>query len=417
VGDLVHYRTVVANDGDGALERVFVVGFLPPEVRFVSADLLPEVEATLYNRIGDDESVTWNIGEIAPGEEITLPWTGRVASAGDMTAVSAVRAVADGSPRLRRESSTYLATAANLGGPNPSPRPTTTRVVGYERVPTDSVLGSSDTSTGDGSAVVPETGFDGSLVLSVSVLLVALGALFWSIASPRAGRRRRIALALAAMALLAACTSGNDVDRAAPEPTGSPEVKGRRIGPEGQVRDLGGDRNEPGGDEVPGPEDGGDAPSNEPPDGPPPAEPDPVEDFTLVRTVDVISIDPFMRPVERLSSHDGDGGVAYSWDGAGIHGLGPARDMTGDHPLVRGDTTLRDRGATLEAVVTITNTSADTPVLVDGRLGLTIQGSAHGSLTAGPTAVTLMPGGSTAASFAFDLPRGLYASEGFFEAS
>jgi uncharacterized repeat protein (TIGR01451 family) len=416
VGDLVRFRAEVSNDGGATLERVFVVGFLPPEVRFVSADLLPEVEATLYNRIGDDESVTWNVGEIESGDSLTLTWAGRVTSAGDMTAVSAVRAVADGLPRMRRESSTYLATASNLGGPNPRPEPTTTRIVSYERVPSGSSLGASSGEGGTG--VVPETGFDGSLALAVAALSLGLGLLLWWIASPRPGRRRRVALGLAAMALLAACTSGRDVDRASPEPTGSPEVKGRRIGPGGQTRDLGGQGRDGGSgdDGSQESEDGDEARAEPPDDAPTPVEPEPpADDFTVVRTVDVLPVDVFLRPEVRLPSHDGDGAVTYLWNGFGIQGIQPPL-ADGAHPLVRVHTSLRERGATLEAVVTVTNTSADTPVLVDGRLGLAIHGSAIGRLAAAATTVTLMPGGSTSASFGFDLPHGTYASEGFFDA-
>jgi hypothetical protein len=129
----------------------------------------------------------------------------------------------------------------------------------------------------------------------------------------------------------------------------------------------------------------------------------------------VLPVDTFLRPEFRLPSRDGDGAVTYGWNGFGLQGIEPP-GPGGDHPLVRVHTSIRERGATLEAVVTITNTSADTPVLVDGRLGLAILGSASGHLTAEPTTVTLMPGGSTSASFGFDLPHGTYASEGFFDA-
>jgi hypothetical protein len=262
---------------------------------------------------------------------------------------------------------------------------------------------------------VPDTGFDASVVLSAGALLVLAGALLWWMAVPGPRRRRRVALALAAMALLAACTSGSDVERAAPEATGSPEVKGRRIGPDGEVRDLGGGRD--GGSE----DEQGPAPNDDDPDpgpagdGTPAPEPEePGSDFDLVRTVDLIPVDAFLGPVEPLASHDGHQSIGYLWDGSALQGYVP--DTFPDQAPVLIETNVRDRGSMLASVVTITNTSDTTPVRVAGRLGLEITGSASGSLRAAPIRVTLMPGGSTSASFEYDLPHGLYTSGGFFRA-
>ena len=413
----MHYRAQVSNGAGAPLDRVFVVAFLPPEVTFVSADLLPEVEATLYNRIGAEESITWNVGEIGPGDEVTLTWAVRVVSPGDMTAVNAVRAVADGAPRVRRESATYLATATNVGGPNPSPSPSTTRVVSYERVPAGSAQG----ATAGEPGVVPETGFSGELVVSAAALLVGAGALLWWIGAPGPRRRRRVALAAAAMALLAACTSSGDLDHATPRQTGSPQVKGRRIGPDGQTRDLGEDRGGPSenGDRTSGRGGRDDGSADEPVGGgdvPTPTEPAPAPGgFTFVRTVDVLPVDPFLEPVAKLASRDADETVTYTWSGAGIAGIQSSTSAYGS-PVEVG-TVLRERGPALEATVRVTNASADTPVLVDGTLGLRIDGSAEAVLTAAPARSTLMPGGSTSASFTFDLPAGSYSSTGFFAAS
>lgn len=412
VGDEVHYRVTVSNPGEAPLAGVFVVDLLPSEVTFVSAKLLPEVEATLYNRFGGKESITWNVGDVAPGDSITMEWTGTATSAGDMTALNAVRAVAQDARRVRQESSTFLATTAMLGGANPAPSPTTTRVVTYERVPAGTTLGAPEAQPG---RELPATGFDAGIAVALAALLMALGALTWWSAVPGPGRRRRIALALGALALLAACTTGQDSERAAPAPTGSPEVKGRRIGPGGEVRDLGeGRRNRDRPDESQ--TDTGSGPDA----GPSPApvtSPEPVtEPLTrLVRRVRVVAVDPALGPSVRLGSLDSATNVGYGWDGGSLTSVtSSASSATGSAAI---ETSLSGSGGVLTAVVTIANESELSSVVVDGRLHYEIRSSRGvASLSSAPLSVTLRPGGTTAVSFSYDLPAGTYSGAGSFRA-
>ncbi|HEY7874535.1 MAG TPA: hypothetical protein VIG64_05360 [Actinomycetota bacterium] len=424
VGDDVNYRVTVSNPGEVPLEGVFVVDLLPSEVTFVSADLLAQVEATLYNRIGTKESITWNVGELAPGQSLTLGWTGTASAAGDMTALNAVRAVARGVRRVRQENSTFLATTATLGGPNEKPRPTKTTVVTYEEMPSGEVLG----APGEPDSELPATGFDGRLALAVGALLAALGAMLWWMAAPGPRRRRRVALALGALALLTACTSGRDLRRAEPLGTGSPEVKGRQIGPDGTVTDPAPDDDqsaaEDRGDD-PG-DDGGPRSSTDPADAEPtppsvavpaPSAP-PADALTrLVRHTRVVSIEPELDEPVRLGSASGDNSVGYGWSGNAVTSL-TSSALRGPSPEVRMETTVGGSDGVITATVTLTNQSERTPVIVHGNVLHRIGGDGvAATLSSTPLDLLLQPGGTSATSFTYDLPPGTYSAGAAFRSN
>jgi uncharacterized repeat protein (TIGR01451 family) len=422
VGDRVHYEVTVSNPGPVALDGVFVVDLLPAEVDFVSANLLPEVEATLYNRIGTKASITWNVGELAPGQTLTLGWTGTATSAGDMNALNSVRAVARGARRVRQESSTFLATTSTLGGTNPTPSPTTTTIVSYERVPTGEALGAPESEAG---RALPVTGFDGRLAVAVAGLLTGLGVLLWWMAAPGPRRRRRVCLALAAMALLAACTSGRDGERVALDPSVSPEVKGRQIGPDGTVRNLGGDGDgDRAGEDEEEETDDGDATADGGPGATPPPPvaaqdppgPPPTGPLTrLVRQTRVVTIDPVLAAPVRLASRRGDNAVSYGWSGVAVTSEASSPLPGGSSP-VRIETSVTHSGGVVAVVVVLTNESARTPVVVDGRVhhDIASSGGRLAALTSAPLDVVLQPGGTTATSFTYDLPSGSYSATAAF---
>jgi uncharacterized repeat protein (TIGR01451 family) len=420
VGDTVRYQVDVTNEGDAPLDDVFVVDLLPREVTFVSAHISPDVEATLYGRVGPQENITWNVGRIRPGQTIALSWAGTATSLGDMSADNVVRAVAAGVPKTRREDRTYLASSSLQSGPNPNPTPVTRKTTVYERVPSDSVLGSAEAE----GAGLPTTGFDPRFDLAVGAVLLGAGALLWWGSAPGASRRRRLCLVLAAVALLTACTAGGDSDGAGPETTVSPQVKGRRIsesptpGPGQPDTDEG-----PTGatdEETPPPDGGSTDRSPSPPPEPPVAAPPVIPPTELVPHTELVVVEPDLRPALTLTDRSGDNEITYEWDESGGSITSASSSTLFDRAEpARLETSLEAAGGGLRAVATLTNTTSDRPVVVHGRILYEISGSAGSVvvLESAPIDVTLQPGGATAAVFSYNLPSGGYSAMGSFRAN
>jgi uncharacterized repeat protein (TIGR01451 family) len=423
LGRTVHYRVVVSNTGDAPLQGVFVVDLLPREVTFVSAPLPDQVEAALYGKVGSQENITWNVGTLRPGQSLTLPWSGIVVAAGDMTAVNAVRAKAAGTVRTRREDRTYVATSSSAGGANPVPTPAKTTVVTVSRVPAGGVLGSPDAA----GETVPLTGFDPRSTLLLAVLLLGVGGVAWWGGAGRSSRRTKVVVALTALALLAACTASRD--EAAPGTTISPQVKGKRIDRNGDVtaeEDPGkgsGDRQTDGNPDPAGSDAGSDTADRQGPPSspaPPDAAPAPLPPTVVVRTTRIVTVAPVLRPPRALASRSGDNAVAYTWDHDASTILSASSSTTfAPSSPARLETSVVTASGAAHAVTTITNTSKHQRLVIDGRISYDLR-SASGrvaSLVSGPIRVTLNPGGSTRVSFDYDLPSGTYSATSRYEAN
>lgn len=421
VGDHVRYRVTVSNPGTAPLDDVFVVDLLPREVTFVSAVISPQAEATLYGRVGEQENITWNIGRVRPGQTITLTWTGSAGDLGDMNALNAVRAVASGVTKQRHEDRTYLASTSTQAGPNPSPQPSRSTVVEVERVPSGAVLGDVEGTAGES---LPVTGFDPRLDLALGGLLLAAGGLLWWAGAPGSGRRRKIGVAVAALALLTACTAGRESHRASPATTVSPQVKGKRIGGDASPA-PGADEADAGGETGSG--DGGRGEHGSGPAGgaggsdatapPVPVAIPEAPATTLVRTTHVVLVPPRLRPPAVLDSGGGDNSVTYSWSGDSITAAADSTAFGPPRPAYLFTRVHEASGGT-RAVATLSNGSADRPLLVSGRIFYEIEGAAGtATLRSAPVEITLQPGGSTSATFVYDLPPGSYSVSSEFRAN
>jgi uncharacterized repeat protein (TIGR01451 family) len=426
LGRAVHYRVVVSNTGDSPLHGVYVVDLLPREVTFVSAPLPNQVEAALYGKVGAQENITWNVGTLRPGQSVTLPWSGTAASLGDMTALNAVRAEAAGAPRTRREDRTYMATSSRGRVANPAPTPTQTTVVTVRRIPSGTVLGSPDAA----GETMPLTGFDPLRAVLLASFSMAVGVLAWWSGAGRTSRRRKVIVAVTALALLAACTASRD--EAAPRSTVSPQVKGKRIdknddaaGPDeasnaGDQQPGAGDATEPADDGDSDGSGGSEPGSGVPPIASTPAPAAPVPGPVLVRTTRVVTVGPVLRPPVALDSRGGDNALTYTWDHDSASVVSASSSTAFGPPRgVRIDTSLGDSEAGTEAIATITNTSRRQPLILDGRIDYALRAASGqvASLVSGPVQMTLNPGGSTSVRFTYDLPSGTYSVTSSYEAN
>lgn len=401
VGGTFRYTVTVRNTSDEPLDGVIVVDEVAPEVDVVSVPISDEVDAVQLGRSPLGEDIVWNVGHMQAGEEITLEWTARATSAGDLTAVNEVRAEAEKTPSRSASSTTFLASDEGVRAANPPAAPVTKKVV---------VLGTrlvrAPASSSEGVAL-PVTGMDVLPYLMLAAALIGCGLFL----SSRVRRRSRVAVgAIVAILLLSACVSSSPQDEAAepradevtePEPKPSDRVLGKRLtrSPEEAAQD------EAGADDV-----------TEATDEVAEATPEFVtEEFREVKTVVVPPEELVSGP---LASRDGDNQMTFDWD-LDTRTIPTAASSVVFYPEATTElmTSLEVQGDALSVVVTLTNTS-DEPIDVSGKLVHIVSG-ADGEIaefTSEPIDMILNPDGDVKAEFSYLLPTGSYSSTSGFRA-
>lgn len=404
VGGTFRYTVTVRNTSDEPLDGVIVVDEVAPEVDVVAVPITDDVDAVQLGRSPRGEDIVWNVGRMQAGEEISLEWIARAASAGDLMAVNEVSAEAEKTPSRSESSTTFLASDQGVRAANPKAAPVTKKVV---------VLGTRlvRAPSTDG-AVLPVTGMEVVPYLLAAAVLIGLGFVL----SSRDRRRSRVAIgATVAILVLSACVSSSPQDEAAeprdeevtetepePEPKPSDQVLGKRLtrSPQEAAQDAAGaeDVTETT-DEV--------------------AEATPEFVTEEVRTVKTVVVPPEELVSGPLASRDGDNQMSFDWD-LDSRSIPTAASSVVFFPEATTElmTSLEVEGDAISVVVTLTNISDD-PIDVSGRLVHIVSG-ADGELaefTSEPIDMILNPGGDVEAEFSYLLPTGSYSSTSAFRAN
>ena len=404
VGGTFRYTVTVRNTGDEPLEGVIVVDEVAPEVDVVSVPISDDVDAVQLGRSPRGEDIVWNVGHMRAGEEITLEWTARAASAGDLMAVNEVSAEAEKIPSRSASSTTFLASDEGVRAANPKAAPVTKKVV---------VLGTRlvRAPSSDGAAL-PITGMEVIPYLLAAAVLIGLG----SVLNSRGRRRSRVAIgAMVALLVLSACVTSAPQDEAAeprdeevtetepePDPKPSDQVLGKRLtrSPEEAAQD-----------EVEG-EDVTEATEEV-------AEAAPEFITEQVREVKTVVVPPEELVSGPLASRDGDNQMSFDWD-LDTRTIPTAASSVMFFPEATTElmTSLEVEGDAISVVVTLTNIS-DEPIDVSGRLVHIVSG-ADGEIaefTSEPIDMILNPDGDVKAEFSYLLPTGSYSAASAFRAN
>ena len=429
VGQQVRYSITVKNAGTVPAKDVAVVYLVPSEVHVVGAGFAPGVDAVQVGVSGGKEDIVWVIDSLAPGKRLSLDWNGRVTGSGDLAAESVARVELHGTVADSGKGATYLARAGGTGGSNPTFEPVQRRIVTTERieVPPPAERAATVPEVGAGSSDLPFTGADPRVAVMFALTLIALGASFVAVASPRLEGRRVAACCLGFLVLATACVGGR-------EESGPDVVKGKTVtrdGPGDESPELDEPAVQPG-DDTAGPEtgdkggpSGGPGAEGEPDDAPgsqessviagpaPLPSPQPPEtDAQLVRRVTTKTIEAEDLPIVPMPSTRG-AGARFSWDDSATTAA-TGRSVTRGG-IFRLTSKVTGAGTHLEGTVSIENTASRKRLQVDGVLMQDVAG--FGALRGGSTTKVLNPGGSVTFSSAFRLPSGSYTTVPSFDAS
>lgn len=434
VGSMVRYVVTVTNAGAEDLDDVLVVNLAPAEIDVVSVDIVDEVEAVQIGESGGRHDIVWNVGSLPAGASVELPWDGRAARAGDLTAVNSVRGLLGLTETARSASRSFLATEGARAVDNPPFDPIEKRVVTF----VDPTAAPAEAgSVAQPGVVLPVTGTTVPRLLLIG-LLFALSGVFLLVGArlAPAGAGRAVGAAIVAGVLLAACVSGDD-------PSGG-GIAQRTFGtddPRDEDARVKGERI------VRGDEDGATpAPSappettSVPPTAPPAATATPAPPVATtappavaaptappatgapaepVRVVEIVRVGLEDLPVETLDSRDGDNTISFGWDeSSGItaasSGTRFVRDGSSEllTDLTTGDGAIENR-------ITLSNTRDAARLSVQGRLVHEVysNGRLVARLRSAPIDLVLDPGGSVVARFSYLLPTGDYVVHASFESS
>jgi uncharacterized repeat protein (TIGR01451 family) len=429
-GDTIHYTLTVSNPSDAPVGPLQVVDLVPPEVRVDVEGLLeelpPGVGSVLYGDFLGQESITWDIPELPPGESVDLMFSAVATRAGDLAADNRARLESAGKVLDRAAHTTYLGEAATNEIDNPVFEP-----IVKHKVITRPVV---QTPAPGGFSLLPATGVDPVPPLLASGLLVLLGAGLVRAASTRRRLSRSVLALVVGGLVLSACVSEDKGSSIA-------EVKGRRIekdqgtgegdgAGEGQQaqqddndspgtkpdRDKGSDKNDA------RPDDQGDPGSGD--DVVPPVVATTGEDeptgSTMERTVKVVRVALGDLPVREVGSLVGDNRLRYSWDADSkrILSATSSQQVPQVRPLTLLTSLSRRRGS-IRVVVELKNPSASRRVSVTGRLvhTVTADNGAQVRFESGKIDVVLAPNGTSRSSFSYQLPTGTYSATAAFEAA
>lgn len=433
VGSMMRYEVTVANDGAEDLENVLVVNVAPEEIDVISVDIVDEVEAVQIGDSGGRHDIVWNVGSLPAGASVVLPWDGRAARAGDLTAVNSVRGLLGQTETVRVTSRSYLAREGARDVANPPFDPIEKRVVTFVDPPASATPMA--TTAPSGTVALPVTGADVSRYAFAALLFVLSGVfLLGGARLASRGSARALVTAMLAGVLLAACVSGNDPGdgAAAPstastdDPRTDAEVKGERI-----TRGDDEDERTPDPTSPPStsPPNTTSAPATASPVAPPataappvvaaPTTPPVAPDPEPVRVVEVVRVGLEDLPVETLASRDSDNTVSFSWDEAfGIVGAtSGTRHVRGNDAELLTDLTTADGKITNQ--ITLTSALEDERLRVQGRIVHEVYsgGRLVARLRSAPIDEVLAPRGSVVARFSYLVPTGDYTIEAAFESS
>lgn len=409
VGDRFRYKITVANNGGGTLEDVVLRHLVAEELTVVGVPILEEVEAINLGRFGDEEDITWVLGDMGPGDSFVLPWLAKVKKSGDFVAGGSITVSSGNEQQTFRPRNLYLASVKGLRVVDEGRRFVTRRVVQERSV----TLPADDSAVEAGT--LPATGASGTIPYAlVAAGLIGGGALL--LVSPR---KRSRALVLVALLLLTACVddgpNGDSVD-----PNTPPEVKGRvieRDDTESEEReDAGGQSDEGRGDrptdedppanedEGRGSEDGSGDEDAQVSAGPAPTT---VQTVREVRTVRIPVED---LPVSSLGATTGDNAMSLDWSETDGVRSALSSIQVGSEAPVSLRTGILVNGKRISVEVTLWNESKKERVEVSGRILHEVAGLAGGSktLSSEPIAIVLAPGAKTVETFVYTLPTGNY---------
>lgn len=412
VGDSGSFVLTLRNGSDQTVEDAFVVAEIAPELDVVGVAPIVEADAIQLGRSPTGEDIVWTFDEIAPGEEIRLPWTARAVVAGDLEATMSAEAWAADAPTISTTQTTYLGYVRGVrtSGASGTAAPVVEERVVTKLVPVDREVG------GAAAAVLPLTGAEPGMVVFTAVGLIAVGAALILSAGDR--RRRGLSVAVLAMILTAsACVSdpgssetgerpSGISSQAAPEPSEQEDLKEDEV--EDRVLGLRLERDRP---EEGTREDPADPGARDPAGSSATTE----VVFEEVTTIKQVLVQPEEPAPWTLASRDGDNRVSVAL-GQGAPTITSSRVISAG----QAEELLVSAGGTsseLNATISLRNL-ADRPMVVRGTLVLEVapEAGATAELTSDGFDVVLAPGGETSAAFSFWLPPGAYALSGHFRA-
>lgn len=408
VGDRFRYKIAVANTGSGTLEDVVLHHLVAEELTVVGVPILDEVEGINLGRFGDEEDITWILGDMDPGDSFVLPWVGKVQKTGDFVAGGSITISSGSEQQTFRPRNLYLASVKGLRVVDEGRRFVTRRVI-QERTVT---LPAGETSVEAGA--LPATGASGVAPYG----LVAVAMIGGGILLLMSSRRRSQALVVVVLLLLSACVDdGESVD-----PNTPPEVKGRVI----ERDDSGSDEPEDAGRQEE--ERRGDRPSEEDQDAPsadgadegrtseggsgneePQVSAAPATVQTI-REARIVRIPVAELPVAGLGPVAGDNAVSLDWSETDGVRSALSSILVGSEAPVSLRTGLSVSGKRISVEVTLRNESKKERVEVSGRILHDVSGLAGGSktLSSEPISIVLAPGAETVETFVYSLPGGNY---------
>lgn len=426
VGSEIDFVITVTNRGTTPAERVVVKDRVPAELDVAGVPILDGLASQNLIAVGNDETIVWELFELAPGQTRRLPWFAVAQRPGDFVASNEIEGSSLNAPATSGASRTFLAdsgavvAAKTVDGPRP-PKVKRRRVVRYvERTITrERPATGPETSTG---STMPATGADPVAWVGFAGLLLLVGGALAVIAARDRSRRMPL-LAILGAALLTACVASSTNDgpsaNVSPSASESDRVLGERVERGDDNGSGGGDEAGDGADEGRDGDSGddrgtGDDATDGPSDGASP-ELETITTFVPVVVEEEVRV-PAAAPVE-LGSIAGDNALTFTWDEAGHEVTTATSSRTFDPDAITSLEVRQEVGRTLSSPVVLTNVS-DGDVQVTGRLTLTLSGSAGAvTLTSSSIDEVLAPGGSVTAGFGYLLPSGTYSVTASFEGS
>ena len=420
IGDFAHYSITVTNVGETRLNDVVVVDRLPSEIRYWSIDFVPEIDAVQVGQSGGREDIVWVKNSLRPGRSVTVTWTGRASSLGDLAAVNSVTAKAEEADPVNEERTTYLGTAAISSTSNPD----FDAIVKARRIERTVTRPAGGTR----GSVLPVTGLEDPTPVIVGLVLIALGGLLLWSKRWREPRKKWTAISLAlVMTAAAACAGSEPNDQAAQKRDANQsredkkekkkeDVKGRRIE---NNNDNNGSGNGPAGGGPAGTGGGTTDPSS--PSVPVPAPaipvaapapvpgPAPTEQVTVTRRV-LTTIGLGDLAIDELGARRADNEMTFTWnETARKVTRATSRRVFTKGATVELLTSLSTSGDQVDVTVMVRNLSRNRRLSVDGNLihGVTGSSGSIASFSA-PVDTVLAPSGETTARFTYLLPSGDY---------